>query len=88
MIITEKLANGLIRRRSDKGVYIRNEKTGGEYTVVDDYPDNIRIKLGYEPCSYVETERVIEEALDPTKEIDPEIYQKAKAFDILIGGAV
>ena len=81
MIISEKLANGLIRRRSDKGVYIRNEKTGGEYTVVDDYPDIIRIKLVFEPCSYVETERAIEET---HTEINEEILAKARAYDLFI----
>jgi hypothetical protein len=88
MIKETILENGLIERKSDRGVYIRNEQLGHEYSSAVDLPNEKRKKLGLEEYSYVETERVIEEVLEPTNEIDPEIYQKAKAFDILIGGAV
>ena len=61
MITETILENGLIRRQSDRGVYIRNDQTGGRYTYADDVPNEIKVKLGFEPYSYVETEELIKE---------------------------
>ena len=83
MITEIILENGLIERKSDRGVYIRNERTGGEYTSAVDLPNEKRKKLGLEEYSYVETERVVE--VEST-EIDTETLAKAKAYDILVGG--
>lgn len=60
-MITEKIIeNGLVERKSDRGVYIKNEQTEFEYTVAIDIPNDERLKRGLRPYSYVETERVIE----------------------------
>lgn len=83
MIIPIELKSGLIRRQSDRGVYIRNEQTGGVYTAADDLPNERRKKIGLEEYTYVETERVIEVE---SPEIDTETLAKAKAYDILVGG--
>lgn len=58
MIIETILENGLVRSQSDIGLKIRNEQTGGEYDYADDLPNEIRIKQGLQPYSYVEVERV------------------------------
>ena len=60
MIIETIIDNGLIERKSDRGVYIRNMQTGFEYTEAIDIPNEERIKRGLKPYSYIETERVIE----------------------------
>ena len=60
MIIKTILENGLIRRQSDRGVYIRNEQTGYEYApYADDIPNRVRKKLGLEEYTYTETEKPI-----------------------------
>lgn len=62
MITDTILENGLIRRQSDRGVYIRNEQTGYEYApYADDLSNEERIKLGLEPYTYVETDKLISE---------------------------
>jgi hypothetical protein len=86
MVYLTKLDNGLVRWQSDNGLKIRNEQTGGEYDYADDLPNEIRIRQGLEPYSYVETDRVIETYINKTK-IDEETIAKAKAYDILIGEA-
>ena len=60
MIIERIIENGLIERKSDRGVYIRNMQTGFEYTEAIDIPNYERINRGLKPYSYIETERVIE----------------------------
>ena len=84
MITETILENGLVKRKSDKGVYIKNEQTGSEHTSAVDMPNEERIKHGLEPYTYIETDRVIE--TDTTNEIIEEIIAKAKAYDILVGG--
>ena len=84
MITETILENGLVRRQSDRGVYIRNEQTGGEHTYADDLPNEERIKLGLEEYTYVETERVIERLIYTTSEINEEIIAKAKAYDLFL----
>jgi hypothetical protein len=59
MVYPTNLDNGLVRRQSDKGLKIRNEQTGSEYDYADDLPNEIRVKLGLEPYSYVETDEFI-----------------------------
>lgn len=61
MIIEKIIENGLVERKSDKGVYIRNQQTQFEYSVAIDIPNAERLKRGLKPYSYVETERVIED---------------------------
>ena len=62
MAIIEKIIeNGLVERKSDKGVYIKNQQTEFEYTVAIDIPNNERIKRGLKPYTYVETARAIED---------------------------
>lgn len=56
MITETILENGLIERKSDRGVYIKNEQTGGEYISAVDLPNEKRKKLGLKPYSYVETD--------------------------------
>ena len=61
-MITETIIdNGLVLRKSDKGVYIKNMQTEFEYTEAIDIPNEERLKRGLKPYSYVETDRVIEE---------------------------
>lgn len=64
MIIEKIIENGLVERKSDRGVYIRNMQTGFEYTVAIDIPNNERLRRGFAPYSYVETDRVIEEPIN------------------------
>ena len=85
MIIETLLENGLVERKSDRGVYIRNKQTNGEYTVVEDLPNEEREKLGLEPYSYEETDKVIE--TDIYSPISDTVLEKAKAYDILVGNA-
>ncbi len=61
MITETKLENGLVERKSDRGVYIKNVQTGHEYSVAIDITNDERIKQGLQPYSYVETERAIKE---------------------------
>lgn len=84
-MIRTKTENGLIIRWSDKKVYIKDNHSNSEHTSAIDYPDYVRVRLGFPPCDYVETDREIESYI---LENDPEMLEKAKAFDILIGGAV
>ena len=60
MIIETKLEDGLIERRSDRGVYIKNNVTGNECILAFDIPNEERIKRGLTPYTYSETERVVE----------------------------
>ena len=60
MIVEKILENGLVERKSDRGVYIKNMQTEYEYTVAIDIPNTERLKRGLKPYSYIETERVIE----------------------------
>ena len=60
MITETTLENGLVERKSDKGVYIKNEQTEREYISAVDIPNDEREKMGLEPYSYIETERVID----------------------------
>lgn len=60
MIIETIIENGLVERKSDRGVYIKNMQTGFEYTVAIDIPNTERIKRGLVPYSYIETARAIE----------------------------
>lgn len=57
MIIIEHLQNGLISRRSDQNVYIRQRETGKEYIEAIDVL----------PCkyTYVETDKPIQSSADP-----------------------
>lgn len=80
MILEIELENGLIERKSDKGVYIKNEQIGYEYSAAIDIPNEERKKRGLEPYTYIETERAIEE--EPTSGIDAEIIAKARAYDL------
>ena len=59
---------------SDKGVYIRQDQTGIEYTEA--------IDVGTAPYTYTETNKPIEGELTP---IDEETEQKAEAYDYLTG---
>ena len=59
MIVEKNTGNGLLERRSDRGVYIKNEQTGFEYEVAVDIENEQREKQGLTAYSYVETERVI-----------------------------
>lgn len=59
MITETILENGLVRRKSDLGLIIRNTQTGGEYTVADDLPNEKRMQLGLIPYVYVETDKPI-----------------------------
>lgn len=79
MILETDLKNGLIERKSDLGVYIRNEQTGHEYSVAVDISNEEREKLKLEPYSYIETDRAIEK--EPNG-IDEEILAKARAYDL------
>lgn len=72
MIIETIIENGLVLRKSDRGVYIRNMQTGFEYTEAVDIPNTERIRRGLKPYSYVETERVIEE--EDTQTVDTNSY--------------
>lgn len=60
MIIETILENGLIERKSDKGVYIKNNATGNEYVSAVDIPNEERIEKGLIPYTYSETERFID----------------------------
>lgn len=60
MIIETILENGLVKRKSDKNVYIKNEQTQHECTVAIDVPNRVRKKLGLEEYTYIETDRAIE----------------------------
>ncbi len=60
MIIETIMENGLVQRSSDRGVLVKNEQTGLEYTVAVDLTNDERIKRGITPYSYVETEKEIE----------------------------
>lgn len=84
MITKTILENGLVKRKSDKNVYIKNEQTQYECAVAVDIPNRVRKKLGLEEYSYIETDRIIETV--PANEIDTETLAKAKAYDILVGG--
>ena len=59
MIIETTLENGLIERKSNKGVNIKNEVTGAEYAVAVDLPNAERTARGFEAYTYVETNRAI-----------------------------
>ena len=67
MITETIIENGLIERKSDKGVFIRNMQTKAEYTVAVDLPNDERVKRGLEPYSYVETEKKIDSFLAAEK---------------------
>lgn len=82
MITETILASGLIERKSDRGVYIRNEQTGDEYFVAVDLTNEDRKKYGLEEYTYVETEKAVE-----ARESRADAEEKAKAYDILVGGA-
>ena len=84
MIIETIIENGLVLRKSDKGVYIKNMQLDAEYTEAIDIPNEERVRRGLKPYSYIETDRVIEKPLELE---DSEIIEKAKAYDILMGGA-
>ena len=60
MVTKTILENGLIRWKSDRGLKVHNQQTGGEYDYADDLPNEERIKLGLEAYSYIETEIPIE----------------------------
>lgn len=64
MITETVLENGLVERKSDKGVYIKNEQTGNEYSAAVDLTNSERIEKGLEPYSYIETERAVEERIE------------------------
>ncbi len=57
MITETILENGLVERKSDRGVLIKNEQTGLEYAVAVDLTNDERIKRGLMPYSYVEAEQ-------------------------------
>lgn len=61
MIIETKLENGLIKRNSDNGVYIRNTVTGAKYDVAVDIDNEKRIELGMSPYYYEETEELVDD---------------------------
>lgn len=61
MIIETIIENGLVLRKSDKGVYIKNMQLDAEYIEAIDIPNEERLRRGLKPYSYVETDRVIEE---------------------------
>ena len=61
MVTETTLKNGLVKRQSSRGMYIRNEQTGGEYSEAIDLPNEIRVKRGLVPYTYVETDRIITE---------------------------
>ena len=59
MITETVLTNGLIKRKSDRGVYIRNTTTGEEYAEAVDWDDLNRTRRGQPPCRYEETDKPI-----------------------------
>lgn len=60
MIIKTKLEDGLIERKSDKGVYIKNNVTGSIHKVAIDLPNSERLRRRQIPYTYSETEIAIE----------------------------
>lgn len=61
MIIETILENGLIERKSDKGVYIRNTITGAKHDVAVDIDNDKRIELGMSPYTYEETDEQVDD---------------------------
>ena len=61
MIIKEITDKGLVKRYSDKGVYIRQVETGIEYASAVDVSED--------KYTYEETEREIEKYPDPEGEV-------------------
>lgn len=59
MITETILENGLVERKSDKGVYIKNVQTGNEYSAAVDLPNSERETRGLLPYYYIETENII-----------------------------
>ena len=86
MIIETTLENKLVKRKSDKDVYIKNIQTGYEYTEAIDLPNEERLKRGLKPYSYEETDKAIE--VDIYSPLSATILEKAIAYDIISGGAV
>ena len=61
MLIERNLNNGLILRKSDSGMYIRNKVTGELYIEATDLINEERAKYGLVPFEYEETDKAIEE---------------------------
>ena len=57
------LENGLIERKSVNGFYIKNVQLGHEYPSAVDIPNEKREKMGLEPYTYIETEKVVDKYL-------------------------
>lgn len=60
MIIETTLDNNLVERKSDQNVLIRNTVTDAEYEVAVDLTNEERVRRGFEPYYYVETDKPIE----------------------------
>lgn len=61
MIVERDLNNGLVLRKSDKGVFIKNKVTEQEYIEAIDLTNEERAKYGLVAFEYEETDRIIED---------------------------